>query len=64
MEECFMCAGAAGDRYTLEVPAATYEKTVICDTCAGDLRDTEWLDIRSETGTGTVSGSLDSSQRQ
>ena len=60
MEECFMCIGAAGNQYTLELPTATYERTAICDTCADDLQDTEWLDIRSESGTSTLSGSLDS----
>lgn len=49
-DECFNCAGAASEQYTLILHDGTVlqEKTV-CDPCISDFRDTEWIKVREES---------------
>lgn len=45
MDECFMCAEPASNQFTLRVSSKTYQNKSLCETCATNLNETDWIAI-------------------
>jgi len=50
-KDCFVCVEPASDYYTVVLEGSrTLSEQAICDKCASDLREEEWIEFQEGGG--------------